>query len=236
MESDKMELNAFKAEIENIEKIAKDHEELVSEEFDAVHPDDLMETESEDDGKDGSDSDRDDEDSDEELDETESEDSEADEADEANANIAEDSDDGLCDADDDDDEDAEETDAAEEADETDTAITGTEDAFNPDETTSRRKRRKGAAISQIRRIQAKTDYLIPFMPFNRLVREIASDYKTDLRFTKNAILALQTAAESKMIGLFSTAQLMAIHAGRQGIEPRDMTLALRAMDPDCGGI
>ena len=228
-----MELNAFKAEIENIEKIAKDHEELVSEEFDAVHPDDLMETESEDDG---SDSDRDDEDSDEELDETESEDSEADEADEANANIAEDSDDGLCDADDDDDEDAEETDAAEEADETDTAITGTEDAFNPDETTSRRKRRKGAAISQIRRIQAKTDYLIPFMPFNRLVREIASDYKTDLRFTKNAILALQTAAESKMIGLFSTAQLMAIHAGRQGIEPRDMTLALRAMDPDCGGI
>jgi len=228
-----MELNTFKAEIENIEKIAKDHEELVSEEFDAVHPDDLMETESEDDG---SDSDRDDEDSDEELDETESEDSEADEADEANANIAEDSDDGLCDADDDDDEDAEETDAAEEADETDTAITGTEDAFNPDETTSRRKRRKGAAISQIRRIQAKTDYLIPFMPFNRLVREIASDYKTDLRFTKNAILALQTAAESKMIGLFSTAQLMAIHAGRQGIEPRDMTLALRAMDPDCGGI
>ena len=236
MESDKMELNAFKAEIENIEKIAKDHEELVSEEFDAVHPDDLMETESEADGKDGSDSDRDDEDSDEELDETESEDSEADEADEANANIAEDSDDGLCDADDDDDEDAEETDAADEADETETAITGTEDVFNPDETTSRRKRRKGAAISQIRRIQAKTDYLIPFMPFNRLVREIASDYKTDLRFTKNAILALQTAAESKMIGLFSTAQLMAIHAGRQGIEPRDMTLALRAMDPDCGGI
>ena len=233
---EKMELNSFKAEIENIEKIAKDHEELVSEEFDAVHPDDLMETESETGNGDGSDSDRDDEDSDEELDETESEDSEAEEADEANADIeiAEDSDDGLCDAEDD--EDAEETDAAEEADETDTAITGTEDAFNPDETTSRRKRRKGAAISQIRRIQAKTDYLIPFMPFNRLVREIASDYKTDLRFTKNAILALQTAAESNIIGLFTTSQLMAIHGGRQGIEPRDMTLALRAMNPDCGGI
>ena len=221
-----MELNTFKAEIENIEKIAKDHEELVSEEFDAVHPDDLTETESED----GAD------DSDEELDETESEDSEA----EADIEIAEDSDDGLCDAKDDDE--AEDTDAADEADETETdasavtGATGTEDVFNPDETTSRRKRRKGAAISEIRRVQAKTDYLIPFMNFNRLIREIASDYKTDLRFTKNAILALQTAAESNMIGLFTTSQLMAIHAGRQGIEPRDMTLALRAMDPDCGGI
>ena len=234
-----MELNAFKAEIENIEKIAKDHEELVSEEFDAVHPDDLMETESED-----GDSDRGADDSDEELDETGSEDSEAEEAEEANANITEDSDDGLCDAEDDEDaaDEAEETDAADEADETETGAsavtgaTGTEDVFNPDETTSRRKRRKGAAISEIRRVQAKTDYLIPFMNFNRLVREIASDYKTDLRFTKNAILALQTAAESNMIGLFTTSQLMAIHAGRQGIEPRDMTLARRAMDPDCGGI
>jgi histone H3 len=230
-----MELNTFKAEIENIEKIAKDHEELVSEEFDAVHPDDLMETESED-----GDSDRGADDSDEELDETGSEDSEADEA-EADIEIAEDSDDGLCDAKDDGDA-ADDDEEADEADETETGAsavtgaTGTEDAFNLDETTSRRKRRKGAAISEIRRVQAKTDYLIPFMNFNRLVREIASDYKTDLRFTKNAILALQTAAESNMIGLFTTSQLMAIHAGRQGIEPRDMTLALRAMDPDCGGI
>ena len=33
------------------------------------------------------------------------------------------------------------------------------------------------------------------MPFQRLVREIAQDFKNDLRFQSTAILALQTAAE-----------------------------------------
>jgi len=84
------------------------------------------------------------------------------------------------------------------------------------------------ALADIRRIQAKTDYLIPFAPFNRLVREIASDYKTDLRFTKNAVLALQTASESNIIGLMQLSQLMALHGGRVGIMPKDLQLACMA--------
>ena len=33
------------------------------------------------------------------------------------------------------------------------------------------------------------------LPFQRLVREIAQDYKTDLRFQTSAVLALQEASE-----------------------------------------
>jgi|APGre2960657373_1045057.scaffolds.fasta_scaffold00422_3 histone H3 len=83
------------------------------------------------------------------------------------------------------------------------------------------------ALREIRRIQAKTDFLIPFAPFNRLVREIASDFKTDLRFTKNAILALQTESESHIIGLLTSAQVMALHGGRVGIMPKDLQMAQR---------
>src|SRR5205809_5586928 len=47
------------------------------------------------------------------------------------------------------------------------------------------------ALREIRRYQKSTDLLIRKLPFQRLVREIAQDFKTDLRFQGTAILALQ---------------------------------------------
>ena len=60
------------------------------------------------------------------------------------------------------------------------------------------------------------------MPFQRLVREIASDHKSDLRFQQSAILALQEATEAYMVGLFEDTNLCAIHAKRVTIMPKDM--------------
>lgn len=51
------------------------------------------------------------------------------------------------------------------------------------------------ALREIRRYQRTTDYLIRKLPFQRLVRQIAQDFKADLRFQGNAVLALQSAAE-----------------------------------------
>ena len=48
----------------------------------------------------------------------------------------------------------------------------------------------------IRKYQKSTDLLIRKLPFQRLVREIAQDFKTDLRFQSTAILALQEASEA----------------------------------------
>ncbi|KAH8051178.1 hypothetical protein JL722_10877 [Aureococcus anophagefferens] len=62
-------------------------------------------------------------------------------------------------------------------------------------------------------------------PFQRLVREIAQDFKTDLRFQSTAILALQEASEAYLVGLFEDTNLCAIHAKRVTIMPKDIQLA-----------
>jgi histone H3 len=66
--------------------------------------------------------------------------------------------------------------------------------------------------------------LIRKAPFQRLVREIAQNVtnKRDLRFQSTAILALQEAAESYLIGLFEDSNLCAIHAKRVTIMPKDI--------------
>ena len=58
------------------------------------------------------------------------------------------------------------------------------------------------ALREIRRYQKSTDLLIRKLPFQRLVREIAQDFKSDLRFQGSAVLALQEAAEAYLVGLF----------------------------------
>ena len=78
------------------------------------------------------------------------------------------------------------------------------------------------ALREIRKYQKSTDLLIRKLPFQRLVREIASEYKNDLRFQASAVLALQEAAESYMIGLFEDTNLCAIHGKRVTIMPKDM--------------
>jgi histone H3 len=83
------------------------------------------------------------------------------------------------------------------------------------------------ALREIRRFQKSTDILIRKLPFSRLVREIAQDFKTDLRFQSAAIGALQEASEAYLVGLFEDCNLAAIHAKRVTIMPKDMQLARR---------
>ena len=83
------------------------------------------------------------------------------------------------------------------------------------------------ALRQIRKYQKSTDLLIRKAPFQRLVREIAQDFKSDLRFQSTAVLALQEASEAYLVGLFEVTNLCAIHAKRVTIMPKDMALAWR---------
>ena len=71
------------------------------------------------------------------------------------------------------------------------------------------------------------DLLIRKLPFQRLVREIGQDFKTDLRFQSRAMLALQDAAEAYLVGIFEDTNLCAIHAKRVTIMPKDIQLARR---------
>ena len=90
------------------------------------------------------------------------------------------------------------------------------------------------ALKQIRQYQKTTELLIRKLPFQRLVREIASDDSIitsplcgKVRFQSAAIMALQEAAEAYLVGLFEDTNLCAIHARRVTIMPKDIQLARR---------
>lgn len=82
---------------------------------------------------------------------------------------------------------------------------------------------------EIKKYQKSTSLLLRKLPFARLVKEIAIK-KTgmdDLRWQSKALVALQTAAEDYLSGLFEDANLCAIHGKRVTIQVKDMHLAKR---------
>lgn len=84
------------------------------------------------------------------------------------------------------------------------------------------------ALREIRRYQKSTDLLIRKLPFQRLVREIAQEFRIDdVRFQKSALEAIQEAAEAYLVGLFEDTNLCALHARRTTITSRDLQLARR---------
>ncbi len=83
------------------------------------------------------------------------------------------------------------------------------------------------ALREIRKYQKSSELLMRKLPFQRLVREITQDYKTDMRFQASAIMAMQEASEAYLIGLYQDANLAAIHAKRVTIFPKDIQLARR---------
>jgi len=83
------------------------------------------------------------------------------------------------------------------------------------------------ALREIRKYQKTTNLLLRKLPFQRLVREIAQEYKSELRFQSHAVLAIQEAAEAYLTGVMEDANLCAIHARRVTIFPKDIQLARR---------
>ena len=83
------------------------------------------------------------------------------------------------------------------------------------------------ALKDICHYQGSTALLIRKLPFQRLVGEIAQDFKADLRFQSAAILCLQEVAEAYLVKLFDDANLCAINARQVTIMPKDILLARR---------
>ena len=71
------------------------------------------------------------------------------------------------------------------------------------------------------------ELLIRMMPFQRLIREVAQEIRTDLHFQANAIKALQEATESYLVSLLEDSNLCAIHAKHVMIMPKDTQFAHR---------
>ena len=83
------------------------------------------------------------------------------------------------------------------------------------------------ALRQIRHFQKSTELLLRKGPFNKLCQEVAQMFASDLRFGKNAVLALQEASEAYLVGVFEDTNLAAIHGKRVTIMPKDVQLTRR---------
>ena len=83
------------------------------------------------------------------------------------------------------------------------------------------------ALREIRRYQKGTELLLRKLPFQRLIREVATAHKEGLRFQSSAVAAIQEATESYIISLLSDTNLCAIHSRRVTIMPKDVHLARR---------
>ncbi|XP_065561320.1 uncharacterized protein LOC136027829 [Artemia franciscana] len=95
---------------------------------------------------------------------------------------------------------------------------------------SRKKRwRPGTlALREIRAYQRTYTTLIPRASFGRLVREITSRIcPTELRFQRDSLEAIQSAAESYMIQLFEDSVMAMIHGKRVTLRVSDMSLVRR---------
>jgi histone H3 len=103
----------------------------------------------------------------------------------------------------------------------------------PEEGGARKKRKYRAgtvALREIRRYQKSTDNLIRKLPFQRLVRELAVEFKTDLRFQSSAVEALQSAAESYLVKILAKSNIAGMHAQRVTLFSKDIKAVREIMD------
>ena len=91
------------------------------------------------------------------------------------------------------------------------------------------------ALREIRRYQQSIECLIKRIPFQKLIREISQEYRVCLDgpgtpsvqvcFQSTAIAALQEAAENFIVELFEDVNLLAVHAKRVTVMPRDIQVS-----------
>lgn len=80
------------------------------------------------------------------------------------------------------------------------------------------------ALREIRREQRNTSVPFAKAPFIRLIREIAQDYKNDIRFSPEACAAIMEATTSFGVSVMQDTLEIALNAKRKTIMPKDMLL------------
>ncbi|XP_020289360.1 histone H3.3-like [Pseudomyrmex gracilis] len=109
---------------------------------------------------------------------------------------------------------------------------GADDAAKKNKTDVLVNRRKSGvkALQEIRYLRKTTHFLIPKLPFARVVREIIIDLFPRQEITKiqaSALEALQEAAEMYLVQFFEDSVLLALHAKRVTLMRNDMILMRR---------
>nr|QOU11634.1 centromere specific histone H3 variant [Onobrychis viciifolia] len=99
----------------------------------------------------------------------------------------------------------------------------------PTQERKKRRCRPGTvALREIRHFQKTFKLVIPAAPFIRCVKQITNNVSMQVsRWTPEAVVALQEAAEDYVVKLFGDGMLCAIHARRVTLMKKDFELARR---------
>ena len=87
------------------------------------------------------------------------------------------------------------------------------------------------AVKNIKKHQKSQDLLLQKRPFTKIVAHIAKQYSENVRFGGGIFLALQAFTEQKVISLLNTAQSLALHGKRDGVNDVDVDLAWKLTEP-----
>jgi len=89
-----------------------------------------------------------------------------------------------------------------------------------------KKVKRNNALREIKYLQKQSDCLhLPQAPFVRVIKRIAMDFETDLRYSKDALNLIQFAIEDYLIQLLEHTNHIAIHDKRTTVYPKDIQLA-----------
>ena len=85
-------------------------------------------------------------------------------------------------------------------------------------------RRALKALKEIKKYQSNTEMLIRRLPFQRVVKGMIQKVQEDLRLQSTAILAMQEAGETFLVGVVEQYNLCMLHVKRVTIMPKDVQL------------
>ena len=97
---------------------------------------------------------------------------------------------------------------------------------------SKPQKRGVAVLKEIKQLQKSTHLLITKLAFQRLVKEVASNFAPGIRFQSCAIGLIQTAVETHLTDLYTDAYRCTTHAKRVTLLPKDLKLANRLLKKD----
>ena len=86
-------------------------------------------------------------------------------------------------------------------------------------------------LHNIKECQKSQKLLLQKRPFSKVISHIAKTYSENVRFGGGFFLALQAFVEQKVTNLLNTAQSLALHGKRDGVNDVDLDLAWKLTEP-----
>lgn len=83
------------------------------------------------------------------------------------------------------------------------------------------------ALREIRKYQKTTDMLLRRLPFQRFCREVASTFKSDVRFKLETLSSVQESIENFLTNVFEEANMCVKHCNRVTLMPKDLKLVYK---------